>query len=181
MKKNKTEVIEELENIAPFLSKIKKEKEAFDVPENYFKELPDQILSQIDFSKNNTFAKKSKFSFFQKRYNQLLERLAIFFQPKMAMGFSVAIILGCGIYFFSESSEFKLANTFTPLEILDKTISDAQLAEYIKLNIDDFEEELLFDFVNFDMDESELDESEIGEYLDEIIDQIDESDLDNFL
>ncbi|MFT6319951.1 MAG: hypothetical protein ACJAT4_000873, partial [Granulosicoccus sp.] len=55
MKNNKKEIQDELEKLAPSLSKLKKE-EVSDVIENYFSQLPDQILNQIDFSENKTVA-----------------------------------------------------------------------------------------------------------------------------
>ena len=51
MKNNKKEIQDELEELAPLLSKLKKE-EGFSFPDDYFNQLPEQILNQIDFSKN---------------------------------------------------------------------------------------------------------------------------------
>ena len=175
----KEEIKKELEEIAPLLSKIKKE-DTFDIPKNYFEALPEQILGQIDFPKNNTFTTLPKTTTPQKWYAQWIEKLTIFFQPKMAIGLAMMIILVSGAYFLTPIHKPPMAKHSALSETLDQT-TDAQLEEYVTANIDNFDEEELFDFVGFDSDGSELDDPEMDDFFNDIIDDIEESDLYDFL
>jgi hypothetical protein len=176
MKNNKKEIQDELEKLAPSLSKLKKE-EVSDVPENYFSQLPDQILNQIDFSENKTIAETVSISRSSSWLDQLTERLAIFFQPKMAVGFALMIMLG-------------VASVFT---LNDRSRSDTRVADltsnelenYVKANIDDFEVQELLNLLGNEEEvswtEVEIGEEYLEEYLEEIIDDLDASDLEDFL
>jgi hypothetical protein len=176
MKNNKKEIQDELEKLAPSLSKLKKE-EVSDVIENYFSQLPDQILNQIDFSENKTVAETVSTSRSSSWLDQLTERLAIFFQPKMAVGFALMIMLG-------------VASVFT---LNDRSRSDTRVADltsnelenYVKANIDDFEVQELLNLLGNEEEvswtEVEIGEEYLEEYLEEIIDDLDASDLEDFL
>jgi hypothetical protein len=176
MKNNKKEIQDELEKLAPSLSKLKKE-EVSDVIENYFSQLPDQILNQIDFSENKTVAETVSISRSSSWLDQLTERLAIFFQPKMAVGFALMIMLG-------------VASVFT---LNDRSRSDTRVADltsnelenYVKANIDDFEVQELLNLLGNEEEvswtEVEIGEEYLEEYLEEIIDDLDASDLEDFL
>ncbi|MFT6321883.1 MAG: hypothetical protein ACJAT4_002813 [Granulosicoccus sp.] len=176
MKNNKKEIQDELEKLAPSLSKLKKE-EVSDVPENYFSQLPEQILNQIDFSENKTIAETVSISRSSSWLDQLTERLAIFFQPKMAVGFALMIMLG-------------VASVFT---LNDRSRSDTRVADltsnelenYVKANIDDFEVQELLNLLGNEEEvswtEVEIGEEYLEEYLEEIIDDLDASDLEDFL
>ena len=176
MKNNKKEIQDELEKLAPSLSKLKKE-EVFDVPENYFIQLPDQILNQIDFSKNKTATETVSPSNSISWLDQLAERLAVFFQPKMIVGFGMIILLGAASFFIinNENTSRSLFADFT---------SD-ELENYVKANIDDFEEQELLNVLGNEeggsWTEIEIGDEDLDEYLEEIIDDIDNSDLEDFL
>ena len=64
----------------------------FDVPENYFSQLPDDILKQIDFPKNKVAEETISSSSTNSWWGQLTEHLIIFLQPKIAFGFAMAIV-----------------------------------------------------------------------------------------
>lgn len=173
MKNNKKEIQDELEKLAPSLSKLKKE-ETFDMPENYFSQLPDQILNKIDFSKNKRVVETVSTS--SSWVDQLTERLAIFFQPKMAVGFAMMILLAVASFFILNDG-----NEFDP--VAELTSDD--LENYVKANIDDFEEQELLNVLGNEeggsWTEMEIDDEDLDEYLEEIIDDIDASDLEDFL
>lgn len=176
MKNNKKEIHDELEKLAPSLSKLKKE-EIFDVPENYFSQLPDQILNEIDFSKNKVVTKSISSSFSNNWLDQLTERLAFLFQPKLAFGFAMMALLA-GASFFILNIENGSDAQFADL-------TSDELENYVKTNIDDFEEQELLNVLgNMEGDswtEMELDDEDLDGYLEEIIDDIDASDLEDFL
>ena len=176
MKNNKKEIQDELEKLAPSLSKLKKE-EVFDVPENYFSQLSEQILNQIDFSENKRMVEPVSTSTSSSWLDQLTERLVTFFQPKMAVGFAMMIMLAAASLFIL-NIENETNATFA------KLTSD-ELEDYIKTNIDDFEEELLLNVLGNEegnrWTKMEIDDADLDGYLEEIIDDIDASDLEDFL
>lgn len=172
MKNNKREIQDELEKLALSLSKLKKE-EVFEVPENYFSQLPDQILNEIDFSKTRVVTESISTS--GNWLNQLTERLAIFFQPKIVIGFAMMILLAV-------ASLFILNNENTSGSQIADLTSD-ELENYIKANIDDFEEQELLNVLgNMEGDSwTGIEIEDLEGYLEEIIDDIDVSDLEDFL
>lgn len=176
MKNNKKEIQDELEKIAPSLSKLKKE-EVFDVPENYFSQLPDQILNEIDFSKNKRVPDPVSSSRSSSWLDQLADRLNIFFQPRIAVGFAMMILLAVASIFIL-NNENASSN-----EMADLT--SAELENYVKANIDDFEADELMNVLGDDgtgnWTEIEIEDEDLNEYLEEIIDDIDASDLEDFL
>ena len=176
MKNNKKEIQDELEKLAPSLSKLKKE-EVFEVPENYFNQLPDQILNKIDFSKTKTVSESISSESSSSWLDQLTERLAIFFQPKMAIGFAMMIMLAVASFFILNDE-----NTSIP-QVADLTSEELEF--YVKANIDDFEEQELLNVLGKveagSWTEMEIGEEDLDGYLEEIIDDIDASDLEDFL
>ncbi len=176
MKNNKKEIQDELEKIAPSLSKLKKE-EVFDVPENYFSQLPDQILNEIDFFKTERVPDPVSSSRSSSWLAQLADRLNIFFQPRIAVGFAMMILLAVASIFIL-NNENASSN-----EMADLT--SAELENYVKANIDDFEADELMNVLGDDgtgnWTEIEIEDEDLNEYLEEIIDDIDASDLEDFL
>ncbi len=175
MKNNKKEIQDELEKLAPSLSKLKKE-EVFEIPENYFSQLPDQILNEIDFSKSKTVVESVSPRTENSWLNRLTEYLAIFFQPKMVVGFAMIILLAVASFLILNNG-----NTSDP-QIADLT-SD-ELENYVKANIDDFEEQELLNILGNEeggsWTEMEIEDEDLDVYLEEIIDEIDASDLEDF-
>ncbi|MFK7775719.1 MAG: hypothetical protein AB8F94_26590 [Saprospiraceae bacterium] len=176
MKNNKKEIQDELESLAPSLSKLKKE-EVLDIPENYFTQLPEQILNQIDFSKNETVVETVSTSSSSNWYHQLTEWLTVLLQPKATIGFAMMIML-------TVASILILNDTNKP----DPSVADLtsnELEDYIKANIDDFEIQELLNVLGSEeelsLTEMEIEEEDLDGYLEEIIDDIDASDLEDFL
>ncbi len=176
MENNKKEIQDELEKLAPSLSKLKKE-EVYDVPENYFSQLPDQILNEINFSKSKTVSESVSSTTSSSWLDQLTESLAIFFQPKMAIGYAMIILLAIASFFILNNE-----NTSDP-QIAELT-SD-ELENYVKANIDDFEEQELLKLLGNEGEgnwtDLNIEDEDLDGYLEEIIDDIDASDLEDFL
>lgn len=172
MKDIKKEIQEELKNLAPSLSKMEK-KNRVEVPENYFKELPDQILSQLDFPKVTTEDKTVDIGWRE----LLMEKISLFFQPRIAMGFAMVTLLMFSFYFLTKNA------TTTAIPFAE--ISEDEMEAYVKENIEDFEEDMIFDFVaeneanNFDG--LGIGEEDLDEYMNDIIEDLDDEDLEDFL
>jgi len=176
MKDIKKEIQEELENLAPSLAKMRKE-ETIEVPQNYFNKLPDQILSQLDFPKNNTPTENIIATSSVSWIDQMIGSIGALFQPRIAIGFGMAIILMGAFLFLNKDMTVRDSGIVT--------LSDEELESYIKTNLDEYEEETLFSvFGNeeiSDLTETEFEEEELENYMEEIIDEMEEEDLNEFL
>ncbi|MDG1434572.1 MAG: hypothetical protein P8M17_01645 [Saprospiraceae bacterium] len=176
MKNNKKEIQDELEELAPLLSKLKKE-EGFSFPDDYFNQLPEQILNQIDFSKNKKVKETISAAATITWVDQLIEQLASFFRPKIAMGFSMMVMLGIAcISIFNDLNEVDIS-------VVDLTSND--LEDYVKTNIDDFEIQELLNVLGDEEEISwtkiKMNDEDLDGYIDEIIDDIDATELEDFL
>jgi hypothetical protein len=165
---NKKEIKDELEKLSPFLSEIKKEN-AFEVPENYFKSLPDKVLEQIQVSKNTTKQSEDQAGWI----DRLIENIVLLFQPKYAVGFATALV-------------FVVASVYIFRKPTDQIDGSYQLAsQYISDHIDEFDVEMIWELSVSETGESTADEgiddSSFDEYLDEIIDELDDSELEKLL
>ena len=170
MKDIKKEIQEELKNLAPSLSKMEK-KNRVKIPVNYFKELPDQILNQLDFPKTTTEEVAVSWK------ESLMEKITMLFQPRIAMGFAMVTLLMFSFYFLTKDT----ATTATPFA----EISEDEMEAYVKENIEDFEEDMIFDFIaeneTNSFDGIRIDEEDLDEYMYDIIEDLDDNDLEDFL
>jgi hypothetical protein len=167
MKKN-NEIKDELKKLSPFLSDIKKEN-AFKVPKDYFKSLPDKVLDQIQVSKNTTEQISAQASWI----DRLIENIAVLFQPRYAIGFATALILIVAAIYINQK----------PVNQLNG--SSNLVSQYVEENIDEFDAEMLWEASVFESEENYNDETEddVGsdEYLEELIDELDDSELEMLL
>lgn len=166
--KRKSNTQKELEELSPFLAKMK-QKENYTVPANYFDNLADKVLNQVEpiqTTAKETVAKRSWF-------DDLIISIQALFQPTYALRLaSVAILLAAGIWFFQKDS----ATSDFP--------SDEAIAAYIVDNIDDFEEELLAESWNEpegDLLFENIDDSALDQYMDSVIDEVNLEELEDLL
>jgi len=160
MKRQKNEIREELNELSPFLSKMKEEENGFKVPQNYFKTLPNQVFQKLGSEPSPLSTAQNSSPGFWNNFNISIQSLL---KPKYALAFStVVLMLLVGVFWMNNSSE--------PATYANLTSEEIQ--NYISDNIDEFEEELLvtIDFGFEDIQSSE--DIEVDDYLDEIIDEI---------
>ena len=167
--KKKNEIKDELEKLSPFLSKIKKEN-AFKVPKNYFNSLPDEVLKQVQVTSNATEQTTIPSSNWLDR---LVENIAVLFQPRYAVGFATALVLIVAAVYFSQQPGNQVNEPY-------------QLAsQYVEEHIDDFDAELLWEASVFegDLENTEKSNDDIKDdyYFNEIIDELDDSELEELL
>lgn len=160
------DIKKELEEISPLLAKLKKEQSQPELPANFFNNLQVDVIQELrpEFEKpSTTFVEKGIFV-------RLIEWVR---KPQVAMAFGVSLLL-IGVVFFIINQQ-----TFPPQDPW-ANLSDESILEYLDENIDDFEavslmeiseeeEEVIFD--------TELDDNLIDQYLEDNLNQIDESDL----
>jgi len=167
--KNKKEIQEELEALAPSFSKMKKE-EGFQVPENYFNNLPDQILEELNLNKEEVIVGEES-----SWWTPIAESLMMLFQPRMAIALATLLLLVASVFYF------KNQGTSEALPIAELTSIDAE--SYVLENIDEFEDELLYDLVlqTESLTTEDTEHQELNNYLEEIIDEIDDETLEELL
>lgn len=174
--KRKKEIQEELEKLAPQLSKLEV-REEFDIPENYFSKFPEELMENLYFSEMKPV--ESVVQEEQREYwlDSFINKLAVFFQPKLAIGLAASLVLVASIYFSKQNDN--LAN------VSFAQLSEEEISEYVEANLDEFDYETLYDL----MDEEE--QASIGsldfgaegieEYLEENMDEMNWEDLEELL
>lgn len=156
----KKEIQEELESISPLLAKIDR-TETPETPYLYFDKLTDKVLNQVK--------EKEAPSWWHQILNQLTFKNAIAFA-------SLTIIIVATVLFLQPSDTIEL-NSFANLE-------EAAIDDYIASNIDDFEETILYEYVDVSsdpMDFLEVDETEVYQLMNEWIDDVDIETIEEFL
>ena len=168
MKKNKKEIQEELEALAPSFSKMEKE-EVFQVPENYFNDLPNQILEELNLTKEEVkVEEKSSW------WTALMDQVMILLQPRIAIGLATFLLLGASFFYLQNQ------NSENVLPLAELTATEAE--SYILENIDEFEDELLYEMaLEIDRTPNDLESQELNNYLEEIIDEMDDDALEELL
>lgn len=170
---NKDEIRKELEELSPFLSKMKKEKEGFEVPANYFKQLPDLIMDRIQEEEAPSYSTAPTTNWL----DQIIERIQLLLQPQYAMALaSVAILIVASIFFFGQNDD--LANATTLAEV-----SDDEISSYVMNNVEEFEMDLLMEVMDEEVLEEELENESSGDdnYLDDIIDDLSDEELEELM
>ena len=167
--KKKNEIKDELEKLSPFLSEIKKEN-AFKVPKNYFNSLSEEVLKQVQVTSNSTEQTTTASTSWLDR---LIENIAVLFQPRYAVGFATALILVVAAFYFTQQPGGQLNEPY-------------QLAsQYVEEHIDDFDAELLWEASVFedDLDNTEKANDDLKDdyYFNEIIDELDDTELEELL
>ena len=166
--KNKKEIQEELEALAPSFSKMKKE-EGFQVPENYFNDLPNQILEELNLTKEEVSVGEPT-----NWWTRIEESLMMLLQPRMAVGLASLILLVVSVFYFQDRGSSEA------IPLAELTTSEAET--YLLENLDEFEDELLYDLVL--QNESTIENAEnqqLDTYLEEIIDEMDDEMLEELL
>lgn len=169
MKKNKKEIQDELDALAPSLSKMKKE-EVFKVPEHYFSNLSEQVLKELDLETEEVVVKKQPYW-----WRQLMDNLMALMQPRIAIGLATLALLLVSVFY--------LTNSGVEMQTSLVELSSEEAGDYILEHIDDFEDDLLYEIaLETDLLENDnLENQELDNYLDEIIDEMDDSTLEEFL
>lgn len=172
----KEDIENELRDISPFLADLKKahsnangKQQPFKTPKFYFDTLADRVLEKTQpVAPPQYKSKKSVFS-------PISEWISTLMQPRWAIAMASVAILAIGSWFY-----LKPLNNQTPQTLTE--ISTEDIHDYIKDNIDDFEEDLLAENGAMASDTeggtifTEMTDNEVELYLNE---HLDEKDLDN--
>ena len=164
--KEKDEIRKELEELAPGLSKIKREQ-PFQVPPTYFKELSEEILEKARRQPTGPVW-----------LNSLSEWMGSLLTPqRLAWQLAaIAVLVVAGIWIIRSNQQVDdLPN------IADLSVEEMQ--DYVSNNVGEFDVDILLEESNLTyIDVPLLDSTAIEqEYLDEILDDLDLDDLEKLL
>jgi hypothetical protein len=164
---------EELKNLSPFLSDLKKQKkeDGFKTPKYYFDTLADKVIENAQPKTEVTPIYVAQPSL----ATRVSEWLAGLMQPRLALAYATVLFLAVGGFYFFKSTQ--KAESCDELACLPQE----EIKTYISDNINEFDEEMLIG--NAQIAENtegpllkNLDEKEVEQYL---IDNLDDKDLEN--
>ncbi|MEL6864366.1 MAG: hypothetical protein AAFP19_08105 [Bacteroidota bacterium] len=164
----------ELEEISPFLANLKKEQ-PFKVTKNYFEQLPDQVLDRVQ-----TTQKEAQAPAGPNWLDQLAQSLALLLQPRYALSLATVALVIVATVFMLRSADPSMSTVVAEEK---GELSEEVIQDYIAANIEDFEADLLWEMSQGEAlsDFDELEGEDLAPYIDEIIDDLDDSDLEELL
>ncbi|MEZ5042674.1 MAG: hypothetical protein R2828_22440 [Saprospiraceae bacterium] len=168
--REKEKIKQELEEIAPFLARIKAQDQdnGFRVPPDYFKQLTANVLAAVEQEAVDHSSKRTNpWAWGQALWNAI-------WQPHLAYAFATIVCLLCiGFWLFK------------PVEVLpDLAFNKEELEAYVIANINDFDTDLLMEaYSETSMDALDATETEgpalMEDSLEEIIQQMDEGSFES--
>ncbi len=176
-KKRKQEVRDELSSLSPFLNKMKDEETPFKVPDQYFQQLPDQIIDRLKSEGAWEEEPSSSWSF-NEFFQKLADRLAVLLQPRMAMALASVLVIVVVAWFLMRQNQSS-SNGALDFAVL----SAEEIQFYIEANMDDFDEETVMQVAQDDSDiklipPTGIDSEELDRLLDQVIDDMDTQELE---
>lgn len=158
----------ELDNQSPFLAKMKRNGRGFEVPKDYFKKLPDEIIRQFSIDNQpitpNNEVKTSWLT-------GVLANLAWLLQPRPAMAFvSVLLLIFAGLFLLKTPDNSAMTTSLSEISMED-------LELYLSKNIDEFDAETLVQSDENLFQNGLNATDEVDAYFEEIIEETDLEDL----
>jgi len=166
--KERNNLEEELREITPFLSTMKKEGDGFKVPENYFKNLPDEIIGQLPADNQNVIVKEGRSGNW---FTELLNSINWLLQPRLAMAFgSVLLLVFAGLFLLNSPSELEQ-------NISLSDISLEELEMYFEENIDEYDTGILVEGNEILLDNELGNDDDLNRFFEGIIEESELEDL----
>lgn len=160
----------ELKEIAPSLADKLGQKDGFQLPDNYFTFLTESVMEQVTLEPTPI----------QPRAKSGLRKFSLLYNYKLIGSLAAIIVVAFAVFsiFLSEGHQQE--------SIVLADISPEEAALYIENHIEDFEESLFIavtpeESILEDQEQLYFNESEINEYLEDIIEEIDEETLEKLL
>lgn len=178
--KDKMSLKEELKELSPWLLSMKEKGEGFKVPIGYFEHLQDEVLQKVKQEKSIPEPATPGW------WEKLLWQMEALFHPQYRLAYaSAAVLLLAAIVWVLQSP----ATTDTQIQaIAIDQVPSEELIEYVDDNLEDFATDELLEISQFSNEELSLpdlvpspEESEIEEYLDEIMYDINEEEIQSIL
>ena len=159
--KDTNAIKEELQEIAPLLAQQKAKREPFQLPDNYFKTLEEQLLDSIEATDKTPLYQPTR----------KIIQLSTSILSKAA---AIALLVGGSFIFWQQNKSSTSIHT---------ALSSEELTAYIADNLHEFEEDFLLEYDMVDalsMDAVPLEAMEVEVYLEEVIEEVEVSDLEHF-
>ena len=166
---DKEKTNEELKDF-PFLKDLKEQEEGFELPFNYFTGLSEEVMTKIH-SKNKTRWDWSAWS-----RHWLEQLMSPHFVLRLAALTGVVVTLF--VLLLPKSNQTNL--------VAEKELSSEVIQKYVLANLEEFDTDLFTNLLdetneNQELPEENLPPTELDQMLEEIIDDIDISDLEELL
>lgn len=155
----------ELEEQAPFLAALKRDfpTDGFSVPDQYFQQNKLELIQAIRAEQIAEITQPTR-------------RIDWWRSPKLALAASVVLLIAAGSYFF-------WPDRLAARDINFDNLTTAEMASYIQQNLDEFEEELLVDYVAPGANRwpilsgEQFSEDELDQLYEELLDEVNLEDL----
>jgi len=167
MENEKDRIINELQGLDSSLAKWKQEGrgEGFKVPDGYFAQLQQELKTKLEEPREVKQISKGKVISIRRR-------------RWLSVAASVLVLLAAGTFWWQTNNR---------VHVMDP--SNSELADYVHANLDDFELELLTKYVVADEDsgldilpiEDPLESDEMDELIDDLMEEMDWSELEELL
>ena len=170
--KEKDKIKDELNELSPFLSNLKK-KNSFQVPPNYFEQMQREVLTKAKQLEEKKPAPSSWIS-------QLMDQLSQLLQPKFALALTGVAALVIFILFRLSPNEM----TLQELNLAD--ISSEEMQDYLADNLEDIDDDMLLEMSD-ELSETyftptmDYPEEDVDMILDDLINDIDDKALEDLL
>lgn len=174
MKRTQEDIKKELEDISPFLSKLRKEPAGFSIPDGYFQQLTAEIMEKAGASSEMI---PTTTIWYKRLPNVLSAFFNSVYRPWVAISAFLIVVTLTWFFIQKDSNDSNLA-----FQNSDLTYSD--LTQYVHENIDEFDTEMLIKALSKEEDISllpylQLSNKETDEVFEELIDEIDIQDLED--
>lgn len=169
--KHNHEIEDELREIAPFLADLRKEGDGFEVPQDYFSKLSDEMLAKV---KPQSIPSQPGW------IDQLAGLLQTLLMPQVALRLAIVTgVIVIAVVLFTRQTEDHLYATTNDL-------STEEIQKYILHNIDEFDIELITNVIEDpvilrEFSTDALEGEELDKVLEEMIDEIDIQELEELL
>lgn len=164
------DILKELEGLAPNLSRLNKADDGFRVPPAYFREMERELAGKLGVGQKR-----------QPVFGRFLSSLARVLEHRTAYRLAaIGLVVAAGVWLLWPAGSTR--------DVAMDEVSVEELHAYISDNLDDFEMDLLYELASSEGSETELnipsdfsEGEEFDQYLDEMIDDLDLSDLEDLL
>ena len=146
--KDHKNIKDELQEISPFLANLKKPDDGFEVPQNYFQNLENNIFARIKAEEEVEAwsVSDTEETVIAPTQNWMHRLMKWFVQPQVSLSLAMMIIVGIGFTLFqtnnqTETIEIAQIEWTTDEAIASLTVEEVK--EYVEDNVEEFSEELL--------------------------------------
>ena len=171
---------EEMEELSPTLRNLKEKGTGFTVPADYFEGLTDELLQTLHAPPAASAPADHK-SKNRPGLDWLRQMSSYLFQPQFALGLACgAALIAVAVYLFSPVAQAPEA------PFAEGSLTEDEIAEYISVNIDDFDTDLIIKFLGDGVEDAfspirDMQDQELEEAVDGFLDDLDIQELKELL